>query len=83
MQSALDQFHISIRRVRDLIAVHNSVKAQSTSALDLSDILRATLVLSISALDYYIHDVVRLDMLAIYRVTRSEPPAFSRFQISL
>ena len=45
MQSALDQFRISINRVRDLIAVHNSVNAQSTTALDLSDILRAALVL--------------------------------------
>jgi len=44
MQSALDQFRISISRVRDLIALHNSIKAQSTDALDLSDILRAGLV---------------------------------------
>jgi hypothetical protein len=43
MQSALDQFRISIQRVRDLIALHNSVKAQATAALDLSDILRAAL----------------------------------------
>lgn len=59
MQSAFNQFHISISRVRDLIAVHNSVKAISTPALDLSDILRAALVLSVSALDYYVHEVVR------------------------
>jgi len=83
MQSALDQFRISISRVRDLIAVHNSVKAQSTPALDLSDILRAALVLSVSALDYYVHEVVRLGMLKIHRGLRLEPPAFSRFQISL
>ncbi|WP_293105381.1 hypothetical protein [Moorena sp. SIO3I6] len=83
MQCALDHFHISIRRVRNLIAVHNSVKSQSTSALDISDILRATLVLSISALDYYIHEVVRLGMLEIHRGNRSVPPAFSRFKISL
>ena len=54
MQSALDQFRISIARVRDLISIHNSVKAQSTPALDLSDILRAALVLAVSALDYQI-----------------------------
>jgi hypothetical protein len=83
MQPALDQFHISINRVRDLIAVHNSVKAQSTLALDLSDILRSALVLSVSALDFYIHEVVRLGMLQIHQGLRSEPPAFSRFQISL
>ena len=83
MQSAFDQFRISISRVRDLIAVHNSVKVISTSALDLSDILRAALVLSVSALDYYVHEVVRLGMLEIYNGSRSEPPAFSSFQVSL
>ncbi|MGI0486609.1 HEPN domain-containing protein [Pantanalinema rosaneae CENA516] len=91
MLSALDQFQISIARVRDLISIHNSVKAQSTSALDLSDILRAALVLSVSALDYYIHEVVTLGMIEIHRGQRSEPTpppnssqsAFSRFQVSL
>lgn len=91
MLSALDQFRISIARVRDLISIHNSVKAQSTLALDLSDILRAALVLSVSALDYYIHEVVTLGMLEIHRGQRSEPnptpnssqSSFSRFQVSL
>ncbi len=91
MQSALDQFRISIGRVRDLIALHNSVKAQATSALDVSDILRAALVLVVSALDYYIHEVVTLGMLEIHRGQRPEPnpssnssqSAFARFQVSL
>lgn len=91
MQSALDQFRISIGRVRDLIALHNSVKAQATVALDVSDMLRATLVLAVSALDYYVHEVVTLGMLEIHRGQRSEPTpsanatqsAFSRFQVSL
>ena len=34
MQLALDQFRISITRVRDLIALHNYVKSQATAALD-------------------------------------------------
>jgi hypothetical protein len=83
MQSAIDLFRISIARVRDLIAVHNSLKAQASSILDLSDILRSGLVLSVSALDYYIHEVVRIGMLEIHRGQRPEPPAFSGFQISL
>ena len=91
MQSALDQFRISIGRVRDLIALHNSFKAQATGALDVSDMLRAALVLAVSALDYYVHEVVTLGMLEIHRGQRSEPipsanttqSAFSRFQVSL
>jgi hypothetical protein len=91
MQSALDQFRISIGRVRDLIDLHNSVKAQATGARDVSDMLRAALVLAVSALDYYVHEVVTLGMLEIHRGQRSEPTpsanttqsAFSRFQVSL
>ena len=83
MQSAIDQFRISIARVRHLIAVHNSLKAQTSNVLDLSDMLRAALVLAVSALDYYIHEVVRIGMLEIHRGQRLEPPAFSGFQISL
>jgi hypothetical protein len=91
MQPALDQFRISIGRVRDLIVLHNSVEVQATGTLDVSDILRATLVLAVSALDYYVHEVVTLGMLEIHRGKRSEPmpsanttqSAFSRFQVSL
>lgn len=83
MQSAIDLFRISMARVRDLIAVHNSLKAQTSNVLDLSDMLRAALVLAVSALDYYIHEVVRIGMLEIHRGQRLEPPAFSGFQISL
>lgn len=83
MQSAIDLFGISIARVRDLIAVHNSLKAQTSNVVDLSDMLRAALVLAVSALDYYIHEVVRIGMLEIHRGQRLEPPAFSGFQISL
>ena len=91
MQSALDQFRISIGRVRDLIALHNSVKVQATSVLDVSDMLRAALVLAVSTLDYYVHEVVTLGMLEIHRGQSSEPmpsanttqSPFSRFQVSL
>lgn len=91
MQSAFDQFHISISRVRDLVALHNSVKSQATGALDVSDMLRSALVLAVSALDYYVHEAVTLGILEIHRGQRSEPTAsanttqssFSRFQVSL
>lgn len=88
MQSVLNQFNISIHRVRELIALHNSLKTQANNTLDVSDILRAALVLAVSALDYYIHEVVTLGMLEIYQGQRSEPQsskqsAFAPFQVSL
>ena len=39
--------------------------------------------MAVSALDYYIHEIVRLGMLEVYRGTRPETSAFLRFQISL
>lgn len=83
MQSAIEQFRISASRVRDLVAIYSSVKAKTTPALDLSDILRAALVLAVSALDYYVHEVVRIGMLEIHRGQRPEPSAFCRFSIAL
>lgn len=91
METAINQFNDNINRVRDLIALHNSLKSQTTNVLDISDILRAALVLTLSALDYYIHEVVRIGMLEIYTGKRAEPSvsantnqsAFSRFKVSL
>lgn len=91
MQSALEQFRVSINRVRDMISLYRSLNSQATAVLDLSDILRASLVLAVSALDYYVHEVVTLGMLEIYHGQRPEPAippnknqsAFSRFQVSL
>ena len=57
--------------------------SQTTGALDLTDILRAALVMSVSALDHFIHEIVRLGMLEAYRAERVRTAAFLRFQVSL
>ncbi len=83
MQVAIDQFRVNIARVRNLGVIHNTLNAQTTAAIDLSDILRSELVMAVSALDHYLHEIVRLGMLETYRGTRPETSAFLRFQISL
>lgn len=83
MQVVIDQLRVNLARVRNLGFIHNTVNAQTTAVIDLSDILRSELVMAVSALDYYIHETVRLGMLEIYHGTRPETPAFLRFQISL
>ena len=57
--------------------------SQTTQALDFSDVLRAEFVLAVSALDYFIHEIVRLGMLDAYRGNRPRTPAFQRFQVSM
>jgi RiboL-PSP-HEPN len=83
MQAAIDQFKTNSTYVRDLGSIYKALRAQVTGAIDLSGILRAQLVMSVSALDHYIHEIVRLGMLQIYQGKRAETPAFLRFSISL
>jgi hypothetical protein len=83
MQAALDQFRINISYVRNLGAIHKALYAQTTSILDLSDILRAELVMAVSAFDKYIHDVVRIGMLEEYQGKRTSTKSFQLFSISL
>jgi hypothetical protein len=83
MQAAIDQFRANIDRIRNLGAIHRALKAQTTEVIDLSDILRAELVMAVSALDHYIHEIVRIGMLEIYHGNRAKTAAFLRFSISL
>ena len=83
MQAALDQFRANIARVRNLGGIYRALEGQTTSAVDLSDLLRAELVLAVSALDQYIHELVRLGMLEINRGTRQETRAFTQFSMPL
>lgn len=83
MQAAIDQFRANIERVRNLGAIFKALRSQTTDALELSDILRAELVMGVSAFDHYVHELVRLAMLEIYRGHRTAPAAFLRFQVRL
>ena len=83
MQAAIEQFRGNIRRVHSLDGIYQSLNAQTDSAVDLSDLLRSELVLAVSSLDNYIHELVRLGMLEAYRGERPQTDAFLRFQVSL
>lgn len=79
----LDLFREDIRRSRDLVAIFRAMQAQTTVALDLSDVLRAALVMSVSALDRFVHETVRAGMLEAYRARQPRTGAFLRFQVTL
>lgn len=82
MQRALDQFHANLVRVRSLGGIHASLAASTTPALDLSDLLRAQIVLAVSAFDTLVHEVARLGMLESASGARPVTDALRRFQIS-
>jgi len=83
MNSALDQFQLNIQRTRILCGIHDVLKTKTTGALDISDILRSALVMAVSALDQYIHEIVRLGILEIYRGERNVTVQSLKFNVSL
>ncbi len=80
---AIDTFNSNIARARELGELFNSLSAITTSALAVNDLLRSQIVMTVSALDHYVHEVVRQGMIAIYNGTRPQVPGFAKFQVSL
>ena len=83
MQAAIDQFHWDLQRVRNLGSLYQIISTQTTSALDLSDLLRSELVMVVSALDLYVHELVRLGMLECFRRQRPQTSQFHDCQVTL
>lgn len=83
MHSAIHQFRFNIERVRALGGLYEALSRLTTPAVDTTDILRAQIVLAVSALDHYIHELTRLGMLEIFDGLRPSKNAFARFQVSI
>ena len=74
---------MNIQRTRILFGIHDALKTQTTGVLDISDILRSALVMAVSALDQYIHEIVRLGILEIYQGKRDGTIQSLKFMVSL
>lgn len=83
MQQAIDRFRLNITHVRNIHALYLSMRSMTTSAIDLSDLLRVQIVMCVSALDYYIHEIARIGMLEIFDGVRPATPAYGKFNVSL
>ena len=83
MNKTLDYFIMNLDRARNLGVVFSAISKQTTGAIDLSDLLRAELVLSVSAFDYFIHEVVRSGVLEAFEGKRPKSPAYLRFEVPL
>lgn len=80
---AIDSFRANISHARELGQLYNALSKITTQALCIDDLLRSQIVMSVSAMDYYIHEVVRQKMIAIYEGTCPLVDGFKRFQIPL
>jgi hypothetical protein len=83
MQAPFDQFCENLARARSLEALAESLSNLTTAAVDVSDILRASLVLAVSGLDHFVHEFVRLGMLEVHRGNRPTTDAYLAFRVPL
>ena len=83
MLNPIEQFRENMGRVESLGALHTAIGQLTTPAVDLTDLLRAQIVMIVSALDHYIHEITRVGMLEVYDGERSRTRAFLRFQVTL
>jgi hypothetical protein len=82
MNSAIETFRLNVLRAQNLGGLHDALSAIMTSALDASDLLRAQIVLSVSALDYFVHEITVKGMLQIFDGARPATDAFKKHKIS-
>lgn len=79
MNNSKKHFDENINRVNNLGVIHTSITVQNNNGMDISDILRTQYVMLVSALDYFIHEIVRIGILEIYNGKRKITKEFKTF----
>ena len=69
--------------MRALGGLYAALYRLTTPAVDATDLLRAQIVLAVSALDHYVHEITRLGMLKVFNGVRPRTKAFLRFQVTM
>jgi hypothetical protein len=82
MQNPIAIFDQSLGRVKHLGGLHESIGKIFTEIVDISDLLRSQIVLVVSALDFYVHEVTRIGMIQCLTGLRSKSKAFLKFPIT-
>lgn len=82
MQIAKSQFLSNIAYVRELDGLHDFLKNSQKLSNDLSDLLRAEIVYSVSALDKLVHELVRIGMIEAFNGQRIKTNKYDGFTLS-
>ena len=80
---AIDGFRQNIAHARELGGLYKALRSITTSVLSTDDILRSQIVMSVSALDHYVHEVVRQGILSIFKGDRPVVSGFKKFEVPL
>lgn len=83
MNDSLKHFKNRIQEIKDLTSTIDHIDGITTGALDISDLYRSQIVLTISSLDHFIHEFVLEEMLEIYNGRRTPSHGFNRFTIPI
>lgn len=83
MQQAIDTFKLNIESVKQLDIIYQYLEQNNIRTLDLSEILRAEIVLAVSALDNFISDVLHIGLVKTFEENRPLTTAFSKFQVDM
>lgn len=74
-------FEKNLQRVKELVRVAKQMEIENNQASQ--DILRSAMVLLVSALDTFVHDVVRIGMMQILKGERKQTPEYQKFRIEM
>lgn len=83
MINPIERFRENINRARHFYNMYVSLEKSTTNIVDVSDILRAEIVMGVSALDNYVHEVVRVGMVQIFEGERQKTEMYKKFEIPL
>lgn len=83
MPSALELFSSNIDRIKVLHAIQGNFESKVTEVVDLSDILRSELVLIVSALDHYVHEIIRFGMIESWMGRKEQTNAFLKYPVEV
>jgi hypothetical protein len=83
MRNVIQQFRDNLLRARELGNLAAAVAQITTSAVDVSDMWRAQIVLGVSALDHLVHELARIGMIEIAKGTRQKTDAYLKFVLPL
>lgn len=82
MKEPIDSFRENVESVKNLHALHKHL-CSLLPAIDLSEILRAEIVLIVSAFDCFIHDIVRKGVMDIFNANRVENSKYENLCIPI
>ena len=83
MSKPIDNFHLQIIEVKKLNDIFQYSQHVLTTGIDISGILRAQIVFSVSALDNYVHNIVLFGVASILRNKKPLPISFGKLTLGL